>query len=95
MIQRLRKFFSLKRIIIFITVSGLFSVVALYFADKKIAELAAEKTYHKAEDIPHNRVGLILGTSKTTCRGRINQYFAHRIKAATTLYKAGKIDYIL
>ncbi len=47
------------------------------------------------EEVPHNKAGLLLGTSKYTGRGRLNLYYKYRIDAAVSLYKAGKIDYIL
>lgn len=45
--------------------------------------------------VPHNRVGLVLGTGPTTVRGRPNPYFVGRIQAAARLYQAGKVDYLL
>lgn len=47
------------------------------------------------DEVPHNRVGLVLGTGPTTVRGRPNPYFVGRIQAAALLYKAGKVDYLL
>jgi SanA protein len=45
--------------------------------------------------IPHNKVGLLLGTSKSLRSGMPNQYFANRLKATVELYSAGKIDFIV
>ena len=45
--------------------------------------------------IPHNKVGLVLGTSKRLSNGSPNQYFYNRIHAAVDLYKSGKIDRII
>lgn len=56
---------------------------------------ASGKTYDKVEDIPHNKVGLLLATSPITPIGAHNFYFENRIKAADELYKAGKIDFII
>jgi len=47
------------------------------------------------EQVPHNRVGLVLGTSPTTVTGSSNPYFVGRIQAAARLYQAGKVDYLL
>ncbi|MGE0637557.1 MAG: vancomycin high temperature exclusion protein [Bacteroidia bacterium] len=95
MINRLKTIISLKRLIILSVFFILFSAISLYYADKKIAEFSENKTFNIIDSIPHNRVGLMLGTSKTLKSGRINQYFAYRVKAATELFKAGKIDYII
>ncbi len=45
--------------------------------------------------VPHNRVALILGTSRRLSDGATNPYFKYRIKAAVELYKAKKVDYLL
>lgn len=52
-------------------------------------------TYTSVQAIPHNKVGVVLGTSKFLRNGRSNLFYQNRIKAAVELYKAGKIDYIL
>lgn len=56
---------------------------------------AAGKTYDNVEDVPHNKVGLLLATSPITPGRAHNFYFENRIKAADELYKAGKIDFII
>lgn len=53
------------------------------------------KTYDNIEDIPHHKVGLLLGTSPKESSGQPNDYFTYRILAAVELYNAHKIDYIL
>ncbi len=55
------------------------------------------KPYHFSDSrqLPKNKVGLVLGTSKYTTNGRINLYYKHRLEAAYRLYKMGKIQYIL
>lgn len=52
-------------------------------------------TYDSYNNIPYNRVGLLLGTSSNTSPGRPNEFFTNRILAASSLYKKNKIDYIL
>lgn len=56
---------------------------------------AYKYTYSSMEELPYNRVGLVLGTSKKVANGRANMYFTNRIAAAAALYQLGKIDYIL
>nr|WP_255557607.1 ElyC/SanA/YdcF family protein [Succinivibrio faecicola] len=55
----------------------------------------AFKTYESIEKVPYNRVGLLFGTSPLNSDGETNEYFSYRIMAASQLFKAGKIDYIL
>ena len=50
----------------------------------------AFKTYESIDKIPHNKVGLLLGTSSLDSKGQPNDYFTYRIMAASQLYKAGK-----
>ena len=52
-------------------------------------------TYDNIEDLPHNKVGLLLGTSPKEVTGQPNEYFTYRILAAVELFNAKKIDYIL
>jgi SanA protein len=51
--------------------------------------------YNDIQKIPHNKVGLLLGTSKYLSNGLLNQYFINRINATTDIFKAGKIDFIV
>lgn len=60
-----------------------------------IAKNAVGKVYSEIDDIPNNRVGLVLGTAKTLKNGRTNLYFTYRIDATVKLFKAGKIEYVL
>ncbi|MGN1280876.1 MAG: vancomycin high temperature exclusion protein [Succinivibrio sp.] len=53
------------------------------------------RTYESIDKIPYNKVGVLLGTSPLEAGGAPNEYFTYRIMAASQLYKAGKIDYIL
>lgn len=62
----------------------------------EIVECNAEgKMFSNVNEIPHNKVGLVLGTAPKTPWGVRNNYFDYRIEAATDLFKSGKIDYIL
>lgn len=56
---------------------------------------AEDRLYSDVTKIPHNKVGLLLGTAPKTPWGVHNNYYDYRINAATELFKAGKIDYIL
>lgn len=56
---------------------------------------AEEKTFSNVDEIPKNRVGLVLGTSKKLINGQANPYYTFRVEATVRLFEAGKIDYIL
>jgi SanA protein len=55
----------------------------------------ANRIYREVEDIPHNKVGLVLGTARHQAGGGINPYYQSRIDATIALYKAGKISFVL
>jgi SanA protein len=70
-------------------------VVVIFATDKWVTTSTKSQVYTDLQQIPHNKVGLLLGTAKTLRHGRENLYYKYRIEAAVALYKAGKIDYIL
>jgi SanA protein len=45
--------------------------------------------------IPTRKVGVVLGTRKILSNGYLNTYFTYRIDATVSLYKSGKIKYII
>ncbi len=61
----------------------------------RIRNYAKELVYDDTEQIPENKVGLLLGTTPMLKNGRSNLYFDYRIEAAAELYKSEKIKYIL
>lgn len=62
-----------------------------YIIEKK----SKSQLYSQVTEIPSQKVGLLLGTSPKLKSGMPNLYFNYRIEAATALYKAGKIKYLL
>lgn len=85
-----------KKIILWFGGIAIFGIVLLVVSCNLIVAWDSNgKTYDSVNQIPHNRVGLLLATSPITPGGAHNFYFDNRIKAADELYKAGKIDYII
>lgn len=83
---------------IFIVLALIFSVFLVITAlcDIVVSRNASGRTYDAVENIPHRKVGLILGTSPiSTWNGRRNYYFDYRIKAGAELCKAGKVDWLV
>jgi len=75
---------------------GILSIYVILLSCNKIIKKATEKrTYWSVDNIPKNRVGLVLGTSNKLVGGGSNPYYTNRIKATLELYKAGKIDFVL
>lgn len=75
----------------------LLSIIILitWFANYRVTKTTKEQLYNSVEQIPHNKVGVVLGTTKLLASGNVNYYFTYRIEATAALYKAGKIDYIV
>jgi SanA protein len=55
----------------------------------------ADRIYKEVENIPQNKVGLVLGTARHQIGGGINPYYQSRIDATIELFRAGKISYVL
>lgn len=82
------------------TIKALLIIIAAIAVIIAVCYLAVEimshkRVYDNVEDVPYNRIGLVLGTNPKTGRGYTNYYFKYRIDAATALYKAGKVEYLL
>lgn len=78
-----------------ISILIILSIYAMWMADNKIEKSTNVLIYDNLDKIPHNKVGLLLGTSKFLRSGSPNQYFANRIKATIDLYNAHKIDFVV
>jgi len=71
------------------------SVTALMFIDGYISSSSSVYITDRLEELPFNKCGLLLGTSKYRVEGGINPFFAGRLDAAADLYRSGKIDCII
>jgi SanA protein len=80
--------------IFLILLAGLF-LLTVFYCDKQVRAVAKDRTYSQIDKIPHNHVGLLLGTGKYTGGNFLNPYYQYRINAALTLLNAGKIDYLI
>ncbi len=78
-----------------ISVLLILASIMLLISNQIVKTSAKNKTFYKADQIKKNKVGLVLGTAKYLKNGHLNLYFKYRIDATVTLYKQGKIDYVL
>lgn len=74
---------------------GILLLIGIYGSNKLVEKTTADKIYDNTTKIPHNKVGLFLGTAKYVSNGQINLYYKYRIDAAVALFKAGKVKFIL
>jgi len=70
-------------------------ITLLLTCNYTIKKAAEGKTFHKSINITKNKVGIVLGTARKLKNGQPNLYYIHRINATVSLYKAGKIDFVL
>lgn len=79
-----------------ISLVGVFLALGLvYFCHTTIVGETQDFVSDDLQTLPQEKVGLLLGTSKTLKNGRKNLYFYYRIDAAERLYKSGKIQHII
>lgn len=84
-----------RKILRMLVLSCILIITVIFATDKWVTSSTKSQVYSDLQQIPHNKVGLLLGTAKTLKHGWSNLYYKYRIDAAVALYKAGKIDYIL
>ncbi len=70
-------------------------LVILLLINIRVEKRAQKQLYNSTDAMPHNKVGLLLGTGKYLSNGHLNLYYKYRLDAAEMLYRAGKIDFIL
>lgn len=70
-------------------------ILTLFLCNGIINSAAKGRTFDKTADIPKNKVGLVLGTSKKISSGHPNPYYDYRITATVRLFEANKIDFVL
>lgn len=74
---------------LFIFLAILFTVI---YANWKISSDTKNFIYDDVNEVPKQKVALVLGASRKLRGGYLNPYFTYRIEAATELYKNGKVS---
>jgi SanA protein len=79
------------------TVGALAAFAAIWVtaASLIVVNAARARTYADPAAIPKRHVGLVLGCSRVLPDGRRNLFFDNRIRAATDLFRTGKVDYLV
>ena len=85
----------IRMLITFLLLFIVTTIGIIIYCNHTINASAKGKLYTDTKDIPYNKVGLLLGTSKFLGKGYINPYYKYRIEAAIRLYRAGKVKYII
>lgn len=85
----------LKRISLSLSIFIILVIVFTVYANVRVEKAVSDCIYTDVESVPHNKVALLLGTNPLNKWGRPNSYFTNRVKTASELYHAGKVDFIL
>ena len=85
----------MKKIILLFISLILLGFLTVLYTNISVYIFAKDKTFSAVENIPKNKVGLILGTSQYLKSGGLNPFFQYRIEAAVKLFNHQKIDFIL
>jgi SanA protein len=87
---------TMKRKIKIIAFTFLILVAGVIVGSGMLIRASAEgRLYSDATLIPFRKTGIVLGCSRKLADGRNNLFFAYRVAAAATLYKANKISYLI
>jgi len=81
----------IKRIIICAVIILLIIISVLIYSNWKIPHDTDHFLYDDVNNIPAQKVALVLGASKNLNNGWPNLYFTYRMQAAKELYDAGKV----
>lgn len=82
---------TLKIVLVLLALGFIFIVWANHTIEYNTEDYVTENI----SKLPSEKVGLVLGTSKTLKNGGKNPYFYYRMDAAEELHKSGKITYII
>jgi SanA protein len=74
---------------------GCIGLALIGFCDRRIERVSKAHLFDRVQEVPYNRLGVVLGTSEKGRNGRHNPFFDHRINAALELYMNGKVDRLL
>jgi SanA protein len=71
------------------------TALGVWLSSAWVERNAAGLLYSSVTDVPENRVGLVLGTSKNAPSGGPNLFFEARMDAAAELFRAGKVQNLI
>ncbi|WP_373708803.1 vancomycin high temperature exclusion protein [Kaistella sp.] len=86
---------SIKNIFTLFLILIVLGILLTFWANHIIEYATDDYVTSSINKLPNEKVGLVLGTSKSLKNGNKNPYFFYRIEAAEELFKSGKIDYII
>ncbi len=85
----------MKKLLKIIASLFILSIWFIIVSDVLTISVSSKNIYNSLEEIPQNKVWLLLGTNKHYGNGLINLFYKYRLEAAIELYNDWKIEYIL
>ena len=85
----------IRKILLWLVLIAVIGIGSVFGMLALVRRASAGRLYSSAAEIPHRRVGLLLGCKKQLGDGTPNPFFDNRLRAATALFKSGKIDYLI
>ncbi len=85
----------LRRWWLWIAVLATAGAVLVFGCEWWIARSADGRCFDEIKDVAEAPVAVVLGTSPWAANGRANRFFMPRMKAAASLYKAGKVKALI
>lgn len=80
-------------LLFFILIISLIGVIVI--CNLTINRFSEEFIYSNINQLPTNKAGLVLGTSRYVKGGRENLFYKYRLEAAKKLYDAKKVEYLI
>jgi len=70
-------------------------IILIIYCNYRIENSSKSKVYNNLNELPTNKIALVLGTGKYLKGGQINPYYSNRINATVELFRAHKIEKII
>lgn len=91
--KKIKKYLKKIMLISFLLILGV--IGSIIIADYLVVSKTESSLFENVTMIPTRKVSVVLGTRKILPNGYINNYFKYRIEATVSLYRSGKIKYII
>lgn len=70
-------------------------LLAMIACNVWVIQSTQSRVYSNLDDIPHNKVALVLGTSSRLVNGDPNPFFVNRMSRSAELYKLKKVEHFI
>lgn len=85
----------INRLLILSSLAILIAIICVIISDILVKSSTRKRVFNSVQNIPKNKVGLLLGTAKFLQSGQPNLYYKYRVEAAVELFNTGKVEFIL